>query len=120
MPFFHGHAISVDMALSTTIAKERGYVSESERDRVFWLMSRLGLSLDSPHLTPEMLVAATDLIVQTRDGSQRAAVPRPVGSCHFVNDLTPDELVHALAVHRDACRRYPREGLGVSPFLAAA
>lgn len=120
VPFFHGHAISVDMALSTTIAKERGYVSESERDRVFWLMSRLGLSLDSPHLTPEMLVAATDLIVQTRDGSQRAAVPRPVGSCHFVNDLTPDELVHALAVHRDACRRYPREGLGVSPFLAAA
>lgn len=119
VPFFHGHAISVDMALSTTIAKERGYVSESERDRVFWLMSRLGLSLDSPHLTPEMLVAATDLIVQTRDGSQRAAVPRPVGSCHFVNDLTADELVHALAVHREACRRYPREGLGVSPFLAA-
>jgi demethyl-4-deoxygadusol synthase len=119
VPFFHGHAISVDMALSTTIAKERGYVSESERDRVFWLMSRLGLSLDSPHLTPEMLVAATDLIVQTRDGSQRAAVPRPVGSCHFLNDLTADELVHALAVHREACRRYPREGLGVSPFLAA-
>lgn len=120
VPFFHGHAISVDMALSTTIAKERGYLSESERDRVFWLMSRLGLSLDSPHLTPGMLVAATELIVQTRDGSQRAAVPRPVGHCHFVNDLTPDELVHALAVHREACRRYPREGLGVSPFLAAA
>ncbi len=43
-PFYHGQAISIDMAFSTTIAEQRGYISASERDRIFWLMSRLGLT----------------------------------------------------------------------------
>jgi demethyl-4-deoxygadusol synthase len=120
VPFFHGHAINIDMALSTTIAERRGYISESERDRIFWLMSRLGLSLDSVHLTPELLRTATDLIVQTRDGQQRAAVPRPIGTCFFVNDLTTDELEEALVAHRAVCRIYPRDGLGEQAFLTPA
>ncbi len=120
VPFFHGHAINIDMALSTTIAVQRGYISENERDRVFWLMSKLGLSLDSAHLTPELMRTATDLIVQTRDGQQRAAVPRPIGACFFINDLAADELEQALVAHRQACRIYPREGQGEQPFLAPA
>ena len=51
-PFFHGHAINIDMALSTTLAEQRGLVSTGERDRVLGLMSDLGLALDSEHLTP--------------------------------------------------------------------
>ena len=112
-PYFHGHAIAVDMALSTTLAKERGYISESERDRILWLMSRVGLALDSPLLTPELLRKATDAIVQTRGGALRAAVPRPIGTCSFVNDLTMPELDRVLAVHRDVVRRYPRAGEGL-------
>ncbi len=120
VPFFHGHAIAIDMALSTTIAERRGYISASDRDRVFWLMSKLGLSLDSDLLTPELLRSATELIVQTRDGQQRAAVPRPIGSCYFVNDLTQSELEGALVAHREVCRRiYPRQGRGEQPFVAA-
>ncbi len=120
VPFFHGHAIAIDMALSATIAERRGYISESERDRIFWLMSKLGLSLDSSHLTPELLRRATDLIVQTRDGQQRAAVPRPIGTCFFVNDMTMDELEEALAAHRKVCRTYPRGGQGEQAFLVPA
>ena len=58
-PFFHGHAINIDMALSTTLAEQRGYLSVADRDRVLGVMSGLGLALDSPHLTPELLAAAT-------------------------------------------------------------
>ena len=54
-PFFHGHAINIDMALSTTLAEQRGHLSVDERDRVLGLMSDLGLALDSEHLTPELL-----------------------------------------------------------------
>lgn len=118
VPFFHGHAINIDMALSVTVAEQRGYVSASERDRIFWLMSKLGLSLDSVHLTPELLRKATDLIVQTRDGQQRAAVPQPIGTCSFINDLTMDELEQALVAHRRVCRIYPRDGHGEQAFLA--
>lgn len=118
-PYFHGHAISVDMALSTTIATRRGYIAESERDRIFWLFSRLGLSLDSPHLTEDLLGRATDSIVQTRDGSLRAAMPQPIGQCVFVNDLGIEELTEALAEHRQACARYPRRGIGQEAFVGS-
>ena len=112
VPFFHGHAISIDMAFSTTIAEQRGYISASDRDRIFWLMSRLGLALNSPYLTPGLLRLATDSIIQTRDGLLRAAVPRPLGTCYFINDLTADELDHALTLHRKTCRGYPGGGIG--------
>ncbi|MEJ2865210.1 sedoheptulose 7-phosphate cyclase [Actinomycetospora flava] len=115
-PFFHGHAISVDMALSTTLAQRRGYITAAARDRVLGLMSRLGLSLDSPYLTPELLARATDSILQTRDGLLRAAVPRPIGTCFFVNDLDAAELTDALAAHREVCAALPRAGEGVEVF----
>jgi 3-dehydroquinate synthase len=115
-PFFHGHAVNIDMALSVTIAERRGYLSASERDRIFWLMSRVGLTLDTPYLTDELLRTATASIVQTRDGQLRAAVPRPIGSCWFMNDLSADELADALAAHRSRCRRYPRGGAGEDMF----
>jgi len=117
LPFFHGHAIAIDMALSTTLAERRGYISVSDRDRIFWLMSRIGLALDSPYLTPELLRKGTSSIVQTRGGLLRAAVPRPVGTCYFVNDLTADELDAALVAHREVVRRYPRAGDGEDMFL---
>jgi 3-dehydroquinate synthetase len=116
-PFFHGHAINIDMALSTTLAHERGYISTSEHDRILWLMSRLGLSLDSEHLTPDVLARGTEAILQVRDGELRAAVPSPIGSCQFVNDLTQDELVETLVRHREICQRYPRHGLGEQVFV---
>ncbi len=118
IPFFHGQAINIDMAFSTTVAEQRGYVSISERDRIFWLMSRLGLALDSPHLTVDLLHKGTDSILRTRDGQLRAAVPRPIGTCYFINDLTGDELEVALASHREVCRRYPRGGDGEEMFIA--
>jgi 3-dehydroquinate synthetase len=115
-PFVHGHAISIDMAFSTTIAEQRGYISASDRDRIFWLMSRLGLSLNSPYLTPGLLSLATNSIVQTRDGLLRAAVPRPLGNCYFVNDLTTEELNRALVLHQRACRGYLNNGIGEEMF----
>ncbi|WP_433786181.1 sedoheptulose 7-phosphate cyclase [Actinomycetospora sp. CA-101289] len=115
-PFFHGHAISIDMALSTTLAARRGYITPSDRDRVLGLMSRLGLSLDSPLLTPDVLRRGTEAILQTRGGHLRAAVPRPIGTCHFLNDLGVDELAETLEAHRAICRDLARDGLGVDAF----
>ena len=117
-PFFHGHAIAIDMALSATLALHRGYIPESERDRLFWLMSRLGLALDSPELTPELLARATEAIVQTRHGRLRAAMPRPLGQCFFVNDLSAQELEDGLGHHREAVTRYPRAGRGLDMFTS--
>jgi demethyl-4-deoxygadusol synthase len=117
IPMFHGHGVNIDMAFSATIAERRGYISASDRDRILGLMSRLGLAIDSPYLTSELLWKATESITRTRDGLQRAAVPRPIGSCFFMNDLTRDELTAALDVHRELCHTYPRQGDGVDMYV---
>ncbi len=115
-PMLHGHAVNVDMAFSATLAARRGYIDDDERERILGLMSRLGLALDSPLLTPELLSAATDSIVKTRDGQLRAAMPRPIGSCSFVNDAGREELEAALAEHRRRCARLDGQGEGVDMF----
>ena len=115
-PFFHGHAINIDMALSTTLAEQRGLLSVADRDRVLNVMSALGLSLDSPHLTPDLLATATTSILKTRDGLLRAAVPDPIGRCRFLNDVTVDELTDALTLHKKLCLEFDRGGEGVDVF----
>ncbi len=115
---FHGHAVTVDMALSATLAASRGYITEADRDRILALMSRVGLAVDSPYLTPDLLREATETIVHTRDGLLRAAVPRPIGTCYFVNDLSAEELDSVLAVHKDLCRGLARGGDGEAMYLS--
>jgi len=118
-PMFHGHAVNIDMAFSATVAEHRGCISPSERDRIFWLMSQIGLALDSPaHLTAELLSTATASIMQTRGGLLRAALPNPIGTCSFANDLTTAELEQLLVNHRELCRSYPRAGDGVDMFTS--
>lgn len=116
IPMFHGHAVNIDMALSATIAARRGYITIQERDRILGLMSRIGLALDHPLLDEELLWRATQSITLTRDGLLRAAMPRPIGECYFVNDLTKEELATSLAEHKELCSKYPRGGEGVDMY----
>jgi 3-dehydroquinate synthetase len=117
-PLFHGHAISVDMAFSATLAEQLGHITVAERDRVHGLFSAVGLAIDSPFFTPDLIERATPSIMQTRDGLLRAAVPKPIGTCHFVNDLTVADLVRVLGEHKSICAGYPRGGEGVEQYTA--
>ena len=116
VPMLHGHAVNIDMAFSATLAEQRGLIAIADRDRILSLMSRIGLAIDSPYLTPDLLREATESIVKTRDGSLRAAVPDPIGSCRFINELSTAELERTLAIHKEICRRAPREGDGEGMF----
>jgi 3-dehydroquinate synthase len=116
VPMFHGHAVSIDMALSATIAANRGYITTEERDRILGLLSNLGLALDHPLMDEELLWDATESISLTRDGLLRAAMPKPIGTCFFVNDLTREELAQGLADHKELCVSYPRGGEGVDMY----
>ncbi len=118
IPMYHGHAVNIDMAFSATIAQQRGHITADERDRIHALMSRIGLAIDSPYLTSELLWKATESIRRTRDGLLRAAIPNPIGSCTFVNDLTRVELDRMLTIHREISQSYPRAGAGEGMFIA--
>ena len=117
IPLLHGHAVNIDMALSATIAEKRGYISSTDRDRILGLMSRVGLALDDDLLDGDLLWYATKSITLTRDGLQRAAMPKPIGECFFVNDLTREELDAALNDHKQICGTYPRGGAGIDAYV---
>lgn len=120
MPLRHGHAISIDMAFSATLANRRGLLSDEEHRRLLNLFSRCGLSMDHAQFDEEILDKATQAILKTRDGKLRAAVPHPLGSCTFLNDVGQEEMVAALRKHKELMKQYPRNGAGLEAFVDAS
>jgi len=119
IPLRHGHAISIDMAYSTTLAWTRGYITEAERDEILGLFSRVGLSMDHELFDEDLLKAGTEAILQTRDGKQRFVVPKPIGTPYFINDAPMEELYSALKTHKEVCQKFPRHGAGVEAYVDA-
>lgn len=83
------------------------------------LMSRVGLSLDHELFDEALLKVATEAILQTRDGKQQFVVPKPIGTPHFINDATYEEMNKALRVHKDLVKKYPRQGAGLEAYVDA-
>lgn len=107
------------MAYSATLAHIHGYMSEEEMKRLHTLFSRCGLSMDHHQFDEEILDKATQAILKTRDGKLRAAVPNPLGSCAFINDISKEELAAALRKHKELMKAYPRNGEGLEAFVDA-
>ncbi|KAH7391930.1 hypothetical protein BKA66DRAFT_525692 [Pyrenochaeta sp. MPI-SDFR-AT-0127] len=120
VPLRHGHAISIDMAYSATLANERKLLSDEEHRRLLNLFSRAGLSMDHELFDEDMLEKATKAILKTRDGLLRAAVPNPIGQCVFLNDVTAEEMNAALRRHKKLMKEYPRHGAGIDAFVDAS
>ena len=55
----------------------------------------------------------------TRDGMLRAAMPKPIGECFFVNDLTRAELDEVVEEHKRLCATYPRAGAGIDAYVGS-
>ena len=119
-PLRHGHAISIDMAYSATLANSRKLITDAEHRRILDLFSRAGLSMDHPQFDEEILDKGTAAILKTRDGKLRAAVPNPIGTCIFLNDVEPKELNAALLRHKKIMREYPRNGEGIEAYVDAS
>lgn len=120
VPLRHGHAISIDMAYSATLANIRGLLSDTEHKRILNLFSKAGLSMDHYQFDEDVLDQATKAILKTRDGLLRAAVPSPLGSCVFLNDVSMDDMYAALRKHKEIMKNYPRNGEGIEAFVDAS
>ena len=82
-------------------------------------MSRLGLALDSPYLTTELLRAASESITQTRDGLPARSGCR-VRSAAAASSMTPPTTswTRTLSAHRQLCQSFPRGGDGEDVFIS--
>lgn len=76
--------------------------------------------MDHEMFDEDMLDKATKAILKTRDGLLRAAVPNPIGTCVFLNDVSPQEMNKALQKHKDLMKDYPRQGAGIDAFVDAS
>lgn len=119
-PLRHGHAISIDMAYTATLANTQGLLKDAEHKRLLDLFSRAGLSIDHPMFDEQVLEKGTTAILKTRDGKLRLAVPNPLGSCTFLNDLSAETLNDALRKHKAVCKTYPRGGEGLEAYVDAS
>lgn len=119
-PLRHGHAISIDMAYSATLANSRKLISDAEHRRILNLFSRAGLSMDHHQFDESILDKGTAAILKTRDGKLRAAVPNPIGNCTFLNDVDAKELNAALLRHKKIMKEYPRNGEGIEAYVDAS
>ena len=108
------------MAYSATLANIRGLLSDTEHKRLLNLFSKAGLSMDHVDFTEDVLDQATQAILKTRDGLLRAAVPSPIGSCVFLNDVTTEDMNSALRKHKELMKSYPRNGEGLEAFVDAS
>lgn len=119
-PLRHGHAISIDMAFSATLANMRGVLSDADHRRLLDLFSKAGLTMDHPQFDEDVLERGTKAILKTRDGLLRAAVPSPLGDCIFLNDVPLHELFAALRLHKEIVKEYPRQGEGIEAYVDAS
>lgn len=120
IPLRHGHAITIDMAYSITLAHSRGLINDAQRDEWFTLVSSVGLSMDHELFTEELISVATDAIKKTRDGKQRFAVPEgEFGKCIFLNDVPVEELQSVLRTHKAFIKERFGSGEGKEAYVDA-
>lgn len=92
----HGEAVILDIATSIMIANKRKLLSESELIRVFELVDRLGIGLNTEILDPYLLWQCLEERTCHRDGWQSVPFPHGLGKCIFLNDIGLDEIKAAV------------------------
>jgi 3-dehydroquinate synthetase len=92
----HGEAVILDIALSVLIANERKLLSEEDLNRIFRLIDRLGILLNTDILDPYLLWQCFEERICHRNGWQSVPFPQGIGNCVFINDIRLDEIQAAV------------------------
>ena len=98
---FHGEAVLLDIAISTLIARTRNLLSDEEAGRIFHLITKLGITLDTTILDPCLLWQSLEERTYHRNGLQRVPLPHGIGGCAFVNNVNADEIESAVKLLED-------------------
>lgn len=106
----HGEAVLLDIVFSSLLARTRGLLASADVDRLFRLISALGIVLDISLLNPPELWQSLEERTYHRNGLQRVPMPRGIGDCVFLNDITLGEIQTA---HRALLQR-----MAIHPFTS--
>jgi 2-epi-5-epi-valiolone synthase len=95
----HGHAVAIDMLLSTRLASRRGLCSSDVLDRLVATYRSVGLPLIHEACGLEILAGALDAGRRHR-GALNLVVPTRVGGVTFVQEVGHEELAEAIGYLR--------------------
>lgn len=110
----HGHAISVDMCFSAVLACYLGYLTDEALMEFLELFSRLGLSIDHPAFTLDLMERATSSTIATRDNHLRAPIlTAPFGTHVILRDVGIETLSESWRLLKAVAQSFPRAGLGL-------
>jgi 3-dehydroquinate synthase len=88
----HGEAVLIDIVLSSILANTRKLLPDRELNRLFDLVFKLGITLRTELVTPELLWNTLEERTYHRNGLQRVPLPKGLGQCTFVNDIKFEEI----------------------------
>ena len=110
----HGHAVATCMGYGAYLARLEGFITESEQMRILKLISNMELSLWHDIMENHDLVAAANKkVVEKRGGNLCAPVPKQLGKCGYINDLSREKLDTTLDEYKNICSSFPRGGRGI-------
>ena len=115
----HGHAVGTCMGYSTYLSYLEGWVTKDEMDRVLKLISLMELSLWHPIMDDvDLCYASQEKIVDKRGGSLCAPVPKELGKCGYIQELSKERFIETMAEYKKICATYPRGGIGIEVHCA--
>jgi 3-dehydroquinate synthase len=88
----HGEAVNMDGYLCAKISRDRGYISQTDFDRIGIVMKNIGLPTQIPEQAKAILATALQDAIEHRNGKQRIPLLDGIGSYVIVNDITCEEL----------------------------
>jgi caffeoyl-CoA O-methyltransferase len=104
------------MGFGAYLACKEGFIPEEEMQRIHKLISEMELTLYHPIMDDSAKVWKAHLaMVEKRGGNLCAPVPKPLGRCGYINDVSREQLNERLVEYKALCAAYPRAGLGVEP-----
>lgn len=98
----HGHAVALDMLISTGVAIRRGFCKQRVFERMTHLYRLVGLPLQSSLMTMEILLDSAREACLHRSGALNMVVPLDFGRATYLQDLQPKDLEYSLAMMEQA------------------
>jgi 3-dehydroquinate synthetase/predicted NBD/HSP70 family sugar kinase len=92
----HGEAVALDMAIATALAAVSGILRLDQAERIFTTQQVLGLPIDQPGVTLDMLQRGLREAKRHRGGRLRMPVLCRIGEATFVDDIGDSQLEEAL------------------------
>merc|ERR1719189_1516196 len=115
----HGHAVSTCMGYGAYLSRVEGFITESELMRILKLISDMELSLWHDIMdNHDLVVAANKKVIEKRGGNLCAPVPKQIGKCGYINDLSTEKLNYTMDVYKEICQSFPRGGRGIDVHCA--